>query len=537
MGKSIKEILKIALYAFVAIGVGYLRLGFPGKSLIENDAVLYTEIVKIVNGINPFSQFTFRWSPLFLTGYYGWFLTDLRVLAHYFLPFLKGQFYLTALFGIGVILSTYRFAMRLYGQKNIAMLASFLISIIPIHVSMSYGISSEIPQTFFLIESFNFLIDFINRRKRIFFLASGIFLGFSILSKPISMLLIPGICFLIFINRKLIKGSVLKFTLLYFILPLFIWLSWAIPNFYRIFGKHAHSFLSFGFKIGSETMKIGLIEAHMEILAAGGIFLLVLSLFYLLWKRQKQDMFILFSIGTSLFILYCLKDVMAYWYPFIVPFYCIAIGRAFFSIKFKLIKAVFFGLIVYFTGICIRTDIFNLYFDFNSQSGFLMRSDSNWMEFPLVGCQASLRSVKKLKEIVNKDDIVFLSGNFGSYKGFLMDINTRFLPNYRIVKQDSIEYKENWLKEVNKEIDDAISNRKCRVFIMLQDGGYYYRVYDKGVWLETHQDKILEAAGFRKVYEEGYPDREALAKGRQFYRHCSSERQWVKDYIFEREYR
>jgi hypothetical protein len=532
---NFKRPVTIITYGIIAILIGYLRLAFPGKSLAENDAVLYTEIVKIIHGINPFPHFTFKWTPLFLSGYYGWIMPDLRIMLYFFLPFLKAQFYFTALFGIGVIFSTYRFAMRLYSERRIAILAAFLISIIPIQVSMSYGISSEIPQSFFLIESFNFLMDFINKQRWKFFFISGILLGFSILAKPVSMLLIPAVCLLIFINRRIIKGNVFKFMLLYFILPLLIWLSWAIPNFYRIFGSYAHSFVSFGFNVGSETMKIGLIESHKEFLAIGGIVLLLCSLFYLFWTHKKEDIFILFSVGSSLIILYSLKDVMTYWYPFIVPFYCIAISRAF-LIKLKFIKAMFFALIIYFIGICIRTDILNLYFDFNSQSGYLMRPDTNWMEFSLVGCQANLDTIKRVKEVVKENDVVFLSGTFGSYKGFLMDIDTRYLPEYRIIKQGSIEYKEDWIKDIDKVIGDAIGTRKARVFIVLQDGAYYYRVYNKGVWLETHQDKILEENGFREIYGKEYPDKEAIEKGKRFYRYCSSASQWAKNYIFVKEY-
>jgi len=531
------KIIKTLFYTVTVVIVAYLRLFFPGKALCENDAVLYTEIVKIIHGINPFPQFTFKWTPVFLTGYYGWILSDLRALLYFFLPFLKAQYYFTALFGIGVVFSTYRFVIRLYGDKKTAMLAAFLVSIIPIQVSMSYGLSAEIPQTLFLLESFNFLIDFINTDKKKYFFISGVFFVFSMLSKPLSALFIPGICFLIFINRTRIKGNIIRTILKYFILPILVWLSWAIPNFYRIFGDHAHSFSRFGFRIGSESMKIGFIEAHLQFLSAWGFFLLACSLVYLIWLRKKEDIFLSLSIGVSLLFLYSLKDVMTYWYPFIVPFYCVVISRAFFTIKFKAAKWIFFMLLVYFAGICIRTDIINVYFDFNSQAGFYMRPDSKYMVFPQVQCQVNLDTVKKLKELMKEDDIIFLSHTFGSYEGFLMHKDIYFLPIYRHIKKGGIEYEKDWAGKVNKTIDNILNNgKKGRVLIVLQDGGYYYRVYDKGVWFETHQDQLLEKAGFKKIYEIEYPDKNTIDKAKRYYSICSSQYQWAKNYIFTKEY-
>ena len=93
---AMNKITRLIFYVIITAAIAYLRLAFPGRSLIENDAVLYTEIIKRFHGINPFSQFTFKWSPIFLTGYYGWVLPDLRAIVYFFLPFLKVQFYLTA---------------------------------------------------------------------------------------------------------------------------------------------------------------------------------------------------------------------------------------------------------------------------------------------------------------------------------------------------------------------------------------------------------------------------------------------------------
>ena len=81
------------MFCLVIIAIiGYLRLFFSGNVLCENDAVLYTEAVKIVYNVTPFPYFTFKWTPIFLTGYYGWILPDFRALVYFFLPFLKFHF-------------------------------------------------------------------------------------------------------------------------------------------------------------------------------------------------------------------------------------------------------------------------------------------------------------------------------------------------------------------------------------------------------------------------------------------------------------
>jgi hypothetical protein len=190
---------------------------------------------------------------------------------------------------------------------------------------------------------------------------------------------------------------------------------------------------------------------------------------------------------------------------------------------------------IYFIGICVRTDIINLCFDFNSQSGFYMRPDSKVMHFPLVQCQKNLDTIEILKGILKKDDLVFLAGTFNSYKGFFMDMKTYVLPGYSSIKNGRIEYSDTWPDQVNLMMSEALQNKKGRAILVVQDGGYYYRVYDKGVWLETHQADMLEAAGFNKIYEERYPDAKALNKAKLFYMHAAND-QWAKNYIFIKEY-
>lgn len=180
------------------------------------------------------------------------------------------------------------------------------------------------------------------------------------------------------------------------------------------------------------------------------------------------------------------------------------------------------------------TDVINLDFDFNSQSGFLMRSNFNSMNFLLVSCYKNLDTVKKIQEIAREDDVFILSHTFMSYEGFMLNLKREHLPVYQNIKNGVFEYDAGWIEKVQKLAEDQRKSSSGKIFIVVQDGGYWYRYYDKGIWFETHQADILEANGFKKLYEESCPDKEILFKAGKYYRDCLSKDQWAKNYIFEK---
>jgi len=506
-----------------------LRSSFRGETLVENDAILFTEAVKIARCIKPWPSYTACWAPFFLSGWYGWLLPNLRALLYLVFPSLKVQYFLTVIFGLLVIISTARFAARVYDNKKITLFSAFLVSIIPIQVSMSYGISAEIPATFFMLEAFNFLFDWKKNKKKSYFFTSAIFLSCAMLSKPIGFLAIPGIIFTFVTEEHRGNSKIISKILLYFFISLLIWSTWLIPNSKKFISDMPHSFSSFMLKVGSETMREGLVLTHTRFLSRYGIILLLFSLLHLLYSRKVPDIFILFFISSSLLLLHLFKDVMSYWYPFIIPFYATAISKSAIFLKKIIIKLPYTLLLVYFVFLCLKSNLLNIHFDYSSQYGYLARADNKYMEM-MITCQGILQTIDEINRLTGEHDNLYVMHNYISYKGLFLDKKATVLPVYAYVKDGQIVYNENW----GEEVDGMTKfNLHGTTYVVVQDGAYYYRVYDKGIWRQTNLCKILESKGFRKIYENHYPDESVLKKCKRFYR-CCLDNQWVRNYIYRR---
>lgn len=521
---------KYLLFLSLIMLLGFiLRISFAGNTLIENDALLFTEAVKIANGIFPWPSYSAPGMPFFLSGWYGWFLADLRALLYLMFPFLKAQYYLTVIFGLLVIISTTRLAIRLYSNKKIALFSAFLVSIIPNQVSMSYGVSAEVPATFFMLEAINFLLDWVENNRKSFFIISSICLSFAMLSKPIGFLVVPTLLLVFIINRIKIHNLIPQKIFIYFVIAFSIFATWIVPNYRKFAGNLSHSFLSFMVKIGSETMKEGVLFSHIRFFSIYGLILLGFSGCYFLFRRRRPDIYIAFFITSSLLILGSLKDVMTYWYPFIVPFYCILISRTAIFIRKIIIKFVYIGILIFFIFICLKTDLFNIDFDYASQYGYLMRLKNDYMEI-MPTSQGVLNTIVRMKQIVKPWDHLYVMHNYMSYEGLFLDRKPVCLPVYAYVEGDEIKYNNDWGSRVKEIIEN---NPPGTSLLMLQDGAYYYRVYDKGVWRQTDLSAILEANGFEKVYENYYPNANVINKCKKYYSSCSNE-QWVKNYIYRK---
>ncbi|MGD0336529.1 MAG: glycosyltransferase family 39 protein [Candidatus Omnitrophota bacterium] len=516
----------VLLFCIILLGL-FLRLPFRGKIISGNESLLYSECVKLSQGITP-QEFSASWSPFFLSSWHGWLLSDLRALVYSVFPFLNAQFYLTLIFGILIIVSTYRLGTRLY-NKITALFAALLVAIAPIQVSLSYGLSSEIPLVFFILETIIWLIDAIEKKSRSSLFISSVFFSCAMLSKPLAVLFMPAICFYFIINKRKLKGGCTENIIIYLFFPLALWLTWVIPNFKRFYSDMPFAFSSFVLKSGSESMRHSLEEIHLQLLSPVGIILLLFSLINLIFSRNVNSYFLLFIILSFVFILNLSKNIMLYYYALICPFYFIAIAQTILSLKQKILQAVLVLASLYFIFLSIKTDIINIDFDTFGQGGCELIYNFKNKNLMVVG-QGVFDTIMELNKIIKDEDTLYLTSHFLICDGFLKKGRKfEYTPAYDYICGDKICPNQNFVKELEESISRPPHTGK--IYAVCQDGGYYYRVGGKGVWRQSNYAGQLSACGFRKVYENNSPDKEWLKKCRKYFKRCDTN-QWVRNYIF-----
>ena len=521
-----KKTAYVFLFCIILLGLS-LRLSFTGKIIPGNESVLYSECIKLSQGITP-QEFSASWSPFFLSSWHGWLLPDLRALVYLLLPFLKAQLYLTVIFGILVIVSTYRLSTRLF-NKVTALFSALLVAIAPIQVSLSYGLSSEIPLTFFILETIIWLIDAVERRSRSGLFISSVFFSCAMLSKPLAVLFIPAICLYFFLNRKMLKGGCIGNITIYFLLPLALWLTWVIPNFARFYSDMPFAFSSFVLRFGSESMRIGLKDAHLRFLSPVGIILVLFAFIKLALSRNRNSYFLLFTILSFVFVLDLSRNVMLYYYALICPFYFIAIAHLVISLKQRMSQVVLILFSLYFIFLSIKTDIINIDFDSSGQNGCKLIYQFEKKDLMFLGA-GILDTISFLNKIVEAKDTLYLSVELSTYNCFLKK-GSQFirLPSYDYICGDKICLNQNFAKELEESI--AGVPHVGKIYVVCQDGGYFYRIGGEGVWRQYDYAGQLSSCGFRKIYENRYPDETWRKECRRYFKDCYAD-QWVGHYIF-----
>ena len=516
-----KSILYKLIITSIVIGAILLRLFH--SSLISNDeALLFTEAVKISKGIKPYA-FTANWAPFFVSTRHGYFITLIRALLYKLTNSVEAQRWLTMIFGVLSVIITYFLAKDLYREK-VGILSSFFVSIFPLHVSLSRGLYLEVPVTCLFLISMFFLIKGLKERKTNSLIISSIFLSLAALTKILALLPVFSILLWLFFERRRFGKDWLKIMFL-FSIPLMVWLTWAIPNKDRIISiSDRESFFNFVVKKSVDSMKLNFFYEYFWVFSYS-IPLIIGGILFAALRKNRWDTLLLFVILTYvIFFFFISQTNIVRFHLLIVPLYFILASR--FIVHSMKSKLVFFTLPLTFLFIILslRTNYLAIKFHGENSNYFfpstpiLLPETNRWIisEFMLstdLSGAGTMDVIEELKRLGKTGDVLYVEGEFSPYEGFLIDkgIEVKILPPYKYhcaLYTTKMCFSEDWEERV-KEIVERESNR-TNVWIITRD----YRMWKLGFgnvrfFDEVNQSKILSKY-FKKVYGICYPDRELL---------------------------
>ena len=219
-----KTFLLILSIAFI-LRIGYIFI-FPQEKILVGDAVGYDTIAHNLANGSGFSMEPNIPTPIRAPGYPFFLSIIYLVFGHSYFIVRIFQAILSAL--TCVIL--YYTAKEIFDEK-IAKVSAWLLLFYPVLIVYTGLILSETLFTFLFIITVFLLVKGLSSEKNKYFILSGLFLGLSTLTRPVTLLLPFLIFFLIIItNRNLLSKWLLFFTVFCIVL-----LPWSIRN-YQKFG-------------------------------------------------------------------------------------------------------------------------------------------------------------------------------------------------------------------------------------------------------------------------------------------------------------
>lgn len=298
---------------------------------IETKVILFVIFASIfraiyVSGLNlmPDEAYYFLWSKHLAFSYFD----HPPMIAYLFALFnliISHQEFVVRLVSILLMAFTSVYAFLLAKElfdRRTALYYIFFLNITPLFMGSSIIATPDTPMTFFLTGASYYFYLAVKREDVRFWLLSGIFVGLSLLSKYIAVLIYPS--FLLYLllkeNRKWLKKKILYLSFLISViifLPVILW-------------NYAHNWVSFGFQLGHglggkfpNWKRFGEFIGGQAGIVSPILFVLFLtSILYLLvrWRRvslQDKFLFVLASVPFFFFLASSLqKKVEANWPAF-----------------------------------------------------------------------------------------------------------------------------------------------------------------------------------------------------------------------------
>jgi hypothetical protein len=515
------------LFLIVIVSFGAFLRFKPVNVLLDNEVRYFTETAKIYNDMRP-EEYTFDWAPNLVSTWHGYMPITTRIFIFSLFPYsIDAQFALTAFFGTLVIISTFNLGRKLFGDR-VALLAAFLVAAMPMMVSSSMGLLMEVPMTFFLLETFNFLYTGIVRSSKKHVLVSAIFYGCALLSKSISILFLPSIALFILYSMKK-KGfvKILEYCVI-FSISLLMFSTWLIPNWDRVFSSSEWSFSGFVLNPGPASMWVDPIGEYIFELSPIGMYLLCIGIVYSLLKPNKEEVLCFLAVIPFIiaFRFFFYTSVRHHHIP-LIPFFLIIISRPLKKHKNLLLATPFIIFIIYLFSI---TNVHNFIFDQVSESGYFLIKfpgiekgipetsidkifdynsyDYNYFVLTLAAIdQGILDAIKTVDGLCDKCKL-YVDVTLKNYEGFFVgkDVEIVQLPLYYYYNMSGHYLTENWLNQTLSTIKDTAG---IDTYIVVSDFAYYSRVYTSSFFIELHQCEELQKE-FELIYENHFLDQDSL---------------------------
>lgn len=209
---------------------------------IENDEVIYQTLAEKVSRNFNLKDYTLQGTPLIsqlprthydypVFRHPPFFIWGLALIRRLF--GVKFEILLPILAGILTILTTYLIAKRLYSPEH-GITAALIISFCPILWLTSTKIWMETTVSFLLTLTFYILLIASDKKSWLWFCLTGLTFGFSLLTKHISLVLIPAIVYYLWRQHFSFKNLMI-FSSCFFIVAALVNLPW-FYYYYKIMG-------------------------------------------------------------------------------------------------------------------------------------------------------------------------------------------------------------------------------------------------------------------------------------------------------------
>jgi hypothetical protein len=419
----------LLLLLFLVIRAFFITPSFSDETIYINMAKALKE------GLVPYKDFFYAHPPIQLLLLFPAAITNSFIIVKIYI----------SLIGISCIFLTYLIAKELFDER-VALVSSLAFLIFPgflIFGNLAMGTFEAL--LFFLI-SFYFFI-----RKRIF--VSGLFLLLSILTRYLTLLLLPFLMLYIFLYHK---KQFSKFLFFFILISL---CSFAII--YLLFGYNFIEDTGIYHLGRNIKFEVGLANWIWQYISFGFftifISLICISIGYFR-KDLKLILFSSFPLIYDITILLVFKQVIYHYFTFALPLLFIGFGKAFVSIGFKEVK--FFLIFVLLLSLLGNWESLCYYFDKNKNLVF-----SELVNYAL--------------ESTQKNDLIFGEPRSVNYISFVT--NRKIALNY--FDSDLKHLSFEGLEKVVEEI------KKTKPKIIVADANYYEIFYK---YFEDEYEKVKE---------------------------------------------
>ena len=334
------------MLGFCLIMASILRLwaidfGLPFFSHIDEDYYL-PQALRILSSwdLNPYY---FRNPPL-LTYLYstalflyfifgkliGWF-TSMRDFEELYFSNTKSFFVIArtinALFGVGICLVVYKVGKKLF-DKIIGLIASLLVCSSFLMVRDSHYAVNDIPGTFFLILSFNYIVSIYTQGRLKDYILSGLFAGMAVATKyNMGIIIFPLVLSHFFANGRIVLNRNFIWAGLSCLVGFFLFCPWILLDYRTFWGQFAEQFMFSKRPWVGASSTLSYVQYFFTLIWGYG--LLPFCFFIIgsasLWKKKEKQKLLLLG-GFPLFYYLLLGAMKLFFVRFaipLIPYLCI----------------------------------------------------------------------------------------------------------------------------------------------------------------------------------------------------------------------
>ena len=263
---------------------------------------------------------------LFITGkLIGWF-ASIKDFEELYFSNITGFFLIArtinALLSVSICLVVYNVGEKLF-DKITGLIASLLVCASFLMVRDSHYAVNDIPGTFFLILSFNYIVSIYTRARLKDYILSGLFAGMAVATKyNMGILIFPLVLSHLFANRRIVVNKNFTWAVLSGLIGFFLFCPWILLD-YTTFWQHfiEQAMLAKISWLGASTTYPAYVQYFFTTIWGYGLFPFCFSIIgavFLWMKREKQKLLLILCFPLFYYLLF--GAIKLFFVRFAIPF-------------------------------------------------------------------------------------------------------------------------------------------------------------------------------------------------------------------------